>query len=121
MVFLALWEPTPVGDGFLALWEPTPVGDGFLALWEPRPRGDGCLSARLYRDEGVAPTNITPADDGFFPLWETTPVGDGLLFCGNPALGAMSSGLRGFIATRASLLQKFNGDLTPINRNLIGI
>jgi hypothetical protein len=58
--FLTLWEPTPVGDGFLPLWEPTPVGDGFLTLWEPRPRGDGWWSARLYRDEGVAPTN-TPA------------------------------------------------------------
>ncbi len=52
----------------------------------------------------------------FLALWETTPVGDGLLFCGSPALGAMSSGLRGFIATRASLLQKFNRDLTPIQK-----
>ena len=40
-----------------------------------------------YRDEGVVPTGGLPA------------------FCGSPALGAMGGGLRGLIATRASLLQ----------------
>jgi len=27
-------------------------------MWEPRPRGDGWWSARLYRGEGAAPTNV---------------------------------------------------------------
>ena len=29
-------------------------------LWEPRPRGDGPWFARLYRDEGAAPTGEWP-------------------------------------------------------------
>ena len=36
-------------------------------LWEPCPRGDGWWSARLYRDEGVAPTGDAPHIVGALP------------------------------------------------------
>ncbi len=71
----------------MPLWELRRQGDGFLPLWEPRPRGYGWWYARLFRGEGAAPTGGLPA------------------ICGSPALGAMGGGMRGFFATRASLLQ----------------
>ena len=43
------------------------------AHWEPHPRGDGWWSARVHRDEGVAPTGTMPCI-----LWEPRPRGDGL-------------------------------------------